>query len=73
MTIKKSFLLFLFGTITVFQLLQAQTFRYNGKVLDEETRLPLAFVNIVTEQSKIGTATDIDGKFEISSQQPVEF
>jgi len=73
MTVKKSFLLFLFGTIAVFQLLQAQTFRFNGKVIDEETRLPLAFVNIVTDQSKIGTATDIDGKFEISSQQPVEF
>lgn len=71
--IKRCFLFFLFGISAAFQVLLAQSFTCSGKVLDEETRLPLAFVNIVTDQSKIGTATDIDGKFEISSQEPIEF
>lgn len=44
-----------------------------GKVLDAETREPLAFVNIVTNKSNVGTATDIDGKFRITSAKPVEF
>ena len=44
-----------------------------GKVLDAETKEPLAFVNIVTNNSNIGTATDIDGKFSISSERQIEF
>ncbi len=71
--IKRCFLFFLLGISAAFQVLLAQSYTCSGKVLDEETRLPLAFVNIVTDQSKIGTATDIDGKFEISSHEPVEF
>ncbi len=73
MTVKRCFLFFLFWISAAFQLLMAQTYSCNGKVLDDETRLPLAFVNIVTDQSKIGTATDIDGKFEIHANEPINF
>jgi len=73
MNIKRVIILFLFWIVAVFQVVQAQTYSYSGKVLDEETRLPLAFVNILTNQTKIGTATDIDGRFEIITDDPVEF
>ncbi len=33
----------------------------------------LAFVNIVTNNSQLGTATDIDGKFTIYSNEEIEF
>lgn len=44
-----------------------------GKVYDAQTRQPLAFVNIITNSSNIGTATDIDGEFQITSQNPIRF
>lgn len=42
---------------------QAQNVNISGKVIDAQTREPLAFVNIIAEQAKFGTSTDIDGKF----------
>ncbi len=43
----------------------------NGRIVDAKTGEPLAFVNIVANNEKVGTATDIDGKFSIQSQQPI--
>lgn len=37
---------------------------YKGKVLDEKTKQPIAFVNVVYSEGA-GTVTDIDGRFEI--------
>jgi len=45
----------------------------SGKVLDAETSQSLAFVNIVSNNSNIGTSTDIDGKFKIVTKEKVEF
>jgi hypothetical protein len=44
--------------------LLAQTI--TGKVIDEKSAEPLAFVNIVIAGTNTGTNTDIDGKFSIS-------
>ncbi len=51
----------------------AQNFAVSGKVFDSESGQPLAFVNIITNNSNIGTATDIDGKFKIYSNQEIGF
>ena len=52
---------------------KAQVFSVNGTVLDSVTKQKLAFVNItVNDDGKFGTATDIDGKFSISSKQAIE-
>src|SRR4051812_29260622 len=36
-----------------------------GKVVNEKTREPLAFVSIAVKNTNGGTTSDIDGKFEI--------
>ena len=38
-----------------------------GKVIDEKTKEPLAFVNIVINNLNAGTTTDIDGNFKLNS------
>ncbi len=57
---------FLWGTIN----LLAQTYQVKGKVLDKDTKAPLPFVNIIANKGYTGTATDIDGRFELRSQTP---
>ncbi|GAB4473766.1 MAG: TonB-dependent receptor [Thermoflexibacter sp.] len=37
-----------------------------GRVIDEETNLPMPGVNVVVKNTTIGTTTDSDGKFSIS-------
>jgi hypothetical protein len=50
-----------------------QNFYYvSGKVTDSKTREPLAFVNIVINNSQYGGTTDIDGKFRLRSYVPVQ-
>lgn len=50
-----------------------QDFKVNGTVLDAETGVSLSFVNIVSNNSNIGSSTDIDGKFTIISKEKIEF
>jgi len=45
---------------------KADTYWVSGKVVDAETKNPLAFVNMVVNEGKHGGVTDIDGKFSIS-------
>ncbi|MFO7613521.1 MAG: carboxypeptidase-like regulatory domain-containing protein [Bacteroidales bacterium] len=47
-------------------------FSVSGRVIDSETREPLAFVNILISGTRVGVSTDIDGKFTIYSRQSVE-
>ncbi len=47
------------------------TYSVTGKVIDSATRESLAFVNIVVNSSNTGGTTDIDGKFKLTSSQPV--
>ncbi len=55
--------------------IQAQGF--SGQVVDEKTNEPLPFVNITVNGSKVGTASDIDGRFilpyKIESVHYLEF
>lgn len=51
----------------------SQPYTISGQVFDSETRQALAFVNIVVNQSNIGGVSDIDGRFSLSSKEPVEF
>ncbi len=50
---------------------QSQPFRVDGKVVDAETKNPLAFVNVVVNEGRHGGVTDIDGKFSISHPDPI--
>ncbi len=59
--------------ISLFSLpLFSQQNSINGKVIDSETKEPLAFVNIVINNGKYGGTTDIDGKFKITSFQDIK-
>ena len=53
-------------------LLSQGRYSVSGKVVDAETRSPLAFVNIQAGGGRIGGISDIDGKFTISSADPIE-
>lgn len=46
--------------------LSAQNRNIQGYVIDEESHEYLAFVNILSQDGKYGTSTDIDGKFTLS-------
>jgi hypothetical protein len=64
------FIFFLFQfTVASF----AQSFSLSGTVYDSDTKQTLAFVNIVANNSRIGTATDIDGLFTIKSSEEIKF
>ena len=42
-----------------------------GRVTDASNRQPLAFVNIVVNDGQFGGMSDIDGKYEISADEPI--
>ncbi len=42
--------------------------KVSGKVYDDETGEALAFVNVIFKGTSVGTATDLDGYFEIESR-----
>ena len=50
----------------------AQEFTVKGKVFDSGTGQPLAFVNILMNDGQQGGTSDIDGAFELKSNEPVE-
>ena len=49
----------------------SQHYAVSGKVTDSENRKPLAFVNIVVNEGQYGGMSDINGKYEISSDEPI--
>lgn len=51
-------------------LLYSQEYELRGKVTDSLTRAPLAFVNIIINNSPYGGMTDIDGRFAFSGDVP---
>jgi len=69
-------IVFLFLSIFSFSNLSAQSSekltRIRGIVLDKETKEPLPFVAVAFQGTSVGTTTDFDGKFEISSQWATE-
>lgn len=60
-----SFILIIFYTSAF-----AQQFKLSGYVVDSSTQEPLAFVNILVNDSKQGGMTDIDGHFTLNSVEP---
>ena len=48
-----------------------EVFTVSGRVVDSKTREPLAFVNIVINNSNAGGTSDIDGKFRLKSPQRI--
>jgi len=57
------FLLILFNSI------QAQSFIVSGTILNAENNTPVEFANIGVENTYIGTATDINGLFQLTLTQ----
>jgi hypothetical protein len=51
--------------------LSAQEYSVSGHVIDSATREPLAFVNMLVNNSGSGGMTDIDGFFSLKSNEPV--
>ena len=51
--------------------LLAQSHSLSGKITDERNHQPLAFVNVVVNEGLRGVISDIDGKYEISSDEPI--
>lgn len=51
---------------------EAQSFRITGIVIDQHTAKPLAFVNIIADTQTNATTTDIDGKFSLVSNSPLQ-
>ncbi len=49
---------------------QAQTYQIKGTVIDQSTRKPLEFVNILVTGMGIGASTDRDGNFTITQVPP---
>lgn len=49
----------------------SQHYSIVGKVTDAKNRQPLAFVNIVVNDGQYGGMSDINGKYEIDTQEPV--
>ena len=61
--------------IIFFTLLSSLSFGQNiirGTVVDKNTNTPLPFVNILySNNSRLGTTSDLDGRFEINSKQEI--
>lgn len=51
--------------------LLAQSHTISGRITDEQNRQPLAFVNVVANEGVTGTMSDINGRYEISSDEPI--
>lgn len=49
----------------------SQLHKISGVVYDKSSKETLPFVNITVNKSKLGTAADIDGKFDFSVNEPV--
>lgn len=63
-----SLILALFTLLSIQQSLQAQTLPraiVKGRVLDDSTRTPIPLANVFISNSTIGTATKVDGTFEL--------
>jgi len=42
--------------------------KVSGKVLDDKTGEPMAFVNVIFKGTSVGASTDLDGNFNIESR-----
>ena len=68
---KRIFSLLFLLMVAMGQNLIAQSHSVSGKITDAQNRQPLAFVNVVVNEGLNGTMSDIDGRYEISSTEPI--
>lgn len=68
--IKKYILILLL--IFIFSASFSQTYKLKGKIIDTETKQPLAFVNLIINNGKYGGITDIDGVFSLTSKNEIK-
>jgi hypothetical protein len=59
---------FLFSAETLF----GQSHTISGKITDERNRQPLAFVNVVINGGQQGVISDIDGRYTITANEPIQ-
>ena len=73
MLLRKIFFYFISLTLllTTFPLAAQKTI-IKGKVIDQKTDEPLPFVNLVFQDSKVGTTTDLDGNYSIETYYPTD-
>ncbi|MEI6275507.1 MAG: DUF5686 family protein [Prolixibacteraceae bacterium] len=62
-------LIFILSIFTV-QLLQAQKTVFSGKITEAKTGMPIPYVTIVFKGTFIGTMSDLNGNFNLSSNTP---
>ena len=48
-------------------MVMAQTGTISGRIIDKVTNAPIAFANVVVDDTPLGSTTDIDGNFTITS------
>ena len=53
------------------QALFAQSYTISGRITDAQNRQPMAFVNVVVNEGLTGTMSDINGLYQISSNEPI--
>ena len=51
----------------------SQTGSVFGVVTDQSTNQPVPFANVVIQGTSLGSTTDIDGKYEITTIDPGEY
>ncbi|MGQ9644510.1 MAG: carboxypeptidase-like regulatory domain-containing protein, partial [Ignavibacterium sp.] len=64
------FLATLYILLSVVSYTQTNTGKIAGRLIDSDSGEPIIGANIYIENSNIGAATDLDGKFEISNLKP---
>lgn len=68
-----SFLIFLLFTLGFSQSFAQSKGNITGLVLDKDTGEPIIGANILIENTKIGAATDLEGKFRIENVNPGKY
>ena len=71
-SIKVFSFLFIVFFIILAETLFGQSYTVSGKVTDERNRQPLAFVNVVINEGQNGVISDIDGRYEITANVPIQ-
>ncbi len=62
----------LFICLAIPSLSWAQTTKVSGRIFDSESKEPLPFVNVLFKGTKIGTSSDFDGNFSVSTTENVD-
>lgn len=65
-------LLFLCCLFTTVSSMFAQTTKVTGKIVDAITREPLPFVNIIFKGTNVGSTTDVEGNYSITTTLKVD-